>query len=522
MVRLAALSGTDGTRRFLPLELAGSLRVGQLTASRWLDEAERYAAALPVTLGMLERGELLTAQAAVLLHVTSHAPQEIAAKVEAEVLPDGALLCPADLRRLVSRTLLRIEAEQDSPAAAEQRHADAAAGRHTSHRPEPDGLGLAGAVLTAEQLASWSSGLDTLEKKERICDRQAGVERTAQQRRADLFAALPAMVLAAQDGAVPGWVAGSSVEVRPQVVLNVLVPMSTVLELSREPGMMDRYGPLTAEHVRLLRPTLLRRVLIDEETGRPLHVQDRPEPASPDPIGLREQILRMNRPEVITDRAEPQHDPSAALARLVDLRDVRCAAPGCGSTRTHRDHLIPWPEGPTAAWNLGLLSARCHAAKHTDWALVRHLDGSTTWTSPSGGPTPDPARTPHHHGSTRTPNPHHDDHHPWDRHPAGSPPPIPSWHPLRRRARRSLSSRRCRSRTTNRPSSAGSTRACRTTAKRRDPGTASGAGSTATTATTATASGAKVSAIRQRPAGPPTGRRPGPPAERGSASPARR
>ena len=147
---------------------------------------------------------------------------------------------------------------------------------------------------------------------------------------------------------------------------------------------MQRYGPLTAEHVRLLRPTLLRRVLIDDESGRPLHVQDRPVPASPDPAGLREQVLGMLRPEVVTDRAEPQHDPSAALARLVDLRDVRCAGPGCGSTRNHRDHLQPWPEGPTAAWNLGPLSARCHAAKHTNWILVRHPDGSITWTSPLG------------------------------------------------------------------------------------------------------------------------------------------
>lgn len=82
--------------------------------------------------------------------------------------------------------------------------------------------------------------------------------------------------------------------------------------------------------------------------------------------------------------AEPQHDPSAHLARLVDLRDVRCAGPGCGSTRKHRDHLDAWPAGPTAAWNLGLVSERCHAAKHNGWTLVRHLDGSITWISPLG------------------------------------------------------------------------------------------------------------------------------------------
>jgi hypothetical protein len=92
----------------------------------------------------------------------------------------------------------------------------------------------------------------------------------------------------------------------------------------------------------------------------------------------------MLRPAVVVDAVEPQHDPSARLARLVDLRDVHCAGPGCSSTRTDRDHLDPWPAGPTTAANLGRLSARCHAAKHSGWQLVRHPDGSTTWTSRYG------------------------------------------------------------------------------------------------------------------------------------------
>ncbi|MDQ3503106.1 MAG: HNH endonuclease [Actinomycetota bacterium] len=125
-------------------------------------------------------------------------------------------------------------------------------------------------------------------------------------------------------------------------------------------------------------------MVIDSETGRPIAVDDKTSPVASDPQAAREQILGMLGPEVITDTAEPQHDPSARLSRLIDLRDVRCAGPGCGSTRTHRDHHVPYPDGPTAAWNLGLLSERCHAAKHHGWTLVRHPDGSTTWTSPLG------------------------------------------------------------------------------------------------------------------------------------------
>ncbi len=201
LVELVALSEAPdepGERRFLELEVAGSFSVGQVTAGRWLAEADRYAAALPITLDLLETGGLLVHQASALLHATSHCTVEVARHVEAEVLPAAAGLCPADLRRLVARTVLRVESELVDAAAAEQRQADAAAERRTFTRPELDGMGLAGAVLTAEQLQAWSLGLDVLEREERVEDRQAGVERTADQRRADLFAALPAMLLHAR------------------------------------------------------------------------------------------------------------------------------------------------------------------------------------------------------------------------------------------------------------------------------------------------------------------------------------
>ena len=276
-------------------------------------------------------------------------------------------------------------------------------------------MGLAGAVLTAEQPAAWQQGLDQLERRERRADRAHGVERTSQQRRADLFAAMPAMVLAgtAQDracavpasagtgasgaalpaavepvdatgtGALRPWTLGPE-QLAAQVVLDVHVPVSTVLDLSRAPGTLDRYGPISAEHVRLLRPHSWRRVLVDATSGRPIALDDHVTPFPEDPDQARQQVLDRLTPEVVADVEEPQHDPSARLARLVDVRDVRCCGPGCSSTRTHRDHLEPYPLGPTSAANLGRLSPRCHRAKHAGWTLVRHPDGSTTWTSPVG------------------------------------------------------------------------------------------------------------------------------------------
>jgi hypothetical protein len=179
------------------------------------------------------------------------------------------------------------------------------------------------------------------------------------------------------------WTLGPE-QVAAQVVLNLHVPVSTVLDLSRAPGSLDRYGPVSAEHVRLLRPHSWRRVLVDATSGRPLALDDHPTPVPEDPGQARQQVLDRLAPEVVTDADEPQHDPSARLARLVDARDVHCCGPGCSVTRTHRDHLVPYPQGPTSAANLGRLSPRCHRAKHGGWTLVRHPDGSTTWTSPVG------------------------------------------------------------------------------------------------------------------------------------------
>src|SRR5688572_27604864 len=82
-------------RRTLAMELAGSWQVGQLTAERWLGEAERFVDALPLTLSMLGSGGLLVHQAKVLLHRTKLATPQVARAVEAAVLPGGADLCPS-------------------------------------------------------------------------------------------------------------------------------------------------------------------------------------------------------------------------------------------------------------------------------------------------------------------------------------------------------------------------------------------------------------------------------------------
>jgi Domain of unknown function (DUF222) len=377
----------DGVERFLEIELAGTCRLGQGAAARPFTEAERLAVHLPRTLELLSLGELYEHQAAVLLEVTRNCTEEVARAVEERVLPAAADLCPADLRSRVRTALLAVESAADT-AEAEQRVLAARRRRRVWARPDLDGLGVAGALLPVEQLARWQLDLEALARSERGADRAAGVDRTDNQRKADLFAALPGMVLAQRAGRLDEAAPGASA--RPvRVLVNVTVPMASVLEVAVTPGRVDGMGSVSAEHVRLLLPqAALRRVAVDEETGRTLDVGPTVGPAGavPAEARVRRTLLAMLEPVRVVDREEPQHDPSVALARLVDVRDQRCAGPGCcvPSGLTDRDHLVPWPVGPTSAANLNLYSRRCHRAKHTGWRPVLQPDGGTVWTSPLG------------------------------------------------------------------------------------------------------------------------------------------
>jgi hypothetical protein len=98
---------------------------------------------------------------------------------------------------------------------------------------------------------------------------------------------------------------------------------------------------------------------------------------------------------------EPQHDPSATLAELVQQRDEGCDGPGCTvhAQRCDLDHHHRYdprpaadpadrsdPRTPTVGSSLMARSERCHQAKHhASWTVVSHGDGSSTWTSPTGG-----------------------------------------------------------------------------------------------------------------------------------------
>ena len=87
------------------------------------------------------------------------------------------------------------------------------------------------------------------------------------------------------------------------------------------------------------------------------------------------------------ETSDVTYRPGARLRRFVITRDEHCRFPGC--TRPARlddvDHVIRWPDGPTAASNLQSLCRHHHRAKHEGgWSVSMTPDGICTWTSPSG------------------------------------------------------------------------------------------------------------------------------------------
>ena len=164
------------------------------------------------------------------------------------------------------------------------------------------------------------------------------------------------------------------------------LPMATALDLTDAPGILEGHGPLDARRIRQLLPDAhLKEVYVDRDSGVPLGAQATAERPRPGQAQL-DQLARRLRPVSLVDEVEPQHDPSAALAAFVKLRDQRCPGPGCTmpASRCDLDHEDEWPDGPTAEWNLGDKSRRCHGAKHHGWDVTRNADGTTDWTSPTG------------------------------------------------------------------------------------------------------------------------------------------
>jgi hypothetical protein len=327
----------------------------------------------------------------------------------------------ADARARIARAIPQLEAEVDA-AAQRERYERARASRRVWVDPVDDGMARIGAEIDAVDAKRWALDFEELVRAQKVVDERDGVVRTQDQRRADVFAELPSRLLALAESAAKGRLSqvlaqacvGTdgegrdrdelvcsllSLPVRKPQVLNVHVAMTTLLDYDQRSGWIEGLGAVPAMRARMLLPSSgLRRIGVDERTGIPLGMDP---PSGPEPPWAGEmdlspghakhqqsRLLRLLGPMYVTDRAEPQHDPSEALRRFLQLRDLTCDGPGCPryATASELDHEDAWAEGGvTAAWNLRHRSTRCHHRRHDGWFAAHDGDtGVTTWLSPAG------------------------------------------------------------------------------------------------------------------------------------------
>jgi hypothetical protein len=87
-------------------------------------------------------------------------------------------------------------------------------------------------------------------------------------------------------------------------------------------------------------------------------------------------------------RSERGYRPSRALRHLVNARNTRCTAPGCGrpAARCDQDHTNPWHHGGlTCPCNIAPLCRHHHRCKQAEgWWLEQPEPGVLIWRVPSG------------------------------------------------------------------------------------------------------------------------------------------
>jgi hypothetical protein len=188
-------------------------------------------------------------------------------------------------------------------------------------------------------------------------------------------------------------------------VVELQVPLTTLLGLSRQPGQLAGFGPVVADIARQVaaeqRAATWRFSVYDRAGDLLRHGITRQRPTGPPgtdhgrgrpPPGQRSTVDSDTRPAGQRDgghaRQRDGRRPTAEVAAFVRARDRTCVAPGCrrSATGCDLDHTVDWAAGGGSdTGNLGLLCRRHHRFKHAPGSdLIQFTPGSFGWTTPPG------------------------------------------------------------------------------------------------------------------------------------------
>lgn len=325
-------------------EVSAAMRWSSATTDNRLREAGLLSSRFPETLSALARGEVSWVQAAALAKITSNLDDDKARAVQDRVLPRISEQVPATTRAALRRAVIDVD-----PRGAAERHAVAATRRRVELRAEDDGMATLSLHTTAPTARAILTTVD------QHCANPAKDDpRTADQRRADVFAELLLSSVGVRAGA-----ARQGVEI--PALVTVIVPLDTLIGASESPGELVGDGPITAAEARELA-------------------------CGQDVIWQR----LITTPDGMAVYADPtKYRPTAATRRYVQALNRTCTFPGCRmpAIRSDLDHMESFdhenPEcgGPTSCDNLHPVCRHHHNEKTNGNWHVERIDDVVVWTS---------------------------------------------------------------------------------------------------------------------------------------------
>jgi hypothetical protein len=452
--------GQHGFSDFAPDEVAAELRLSVQSAAGQMIYAVAVAGRLPRSFAALSAGQIHAVHLRIIDDETRILSPELAAAAD-EILAEAAQSKTfGELRYAARRLVLKLDPD------AARRRKETAAKREAEVRRFREDSGNAGIIARElpcdEVLASWQhvdqrahdlraagmagslrelrilAYLDLLQERDsRLAP--AGPDRNGS------AAAGPDGAGGPQDrpdGAGPGGNGGpghgpgqrgpaGTGLIRPArqagpdqgpsvaALINITVPLDTVLGQSATPGEVAGYGPLDPDDARDLVAAAARHpdtrwcvtALHPDGTAaahgcaRGRHppptaglASTGRDPPGPDPppgtrvrdylAGLRIRMTPVARGHCDHTHAESGYRPSRALAHLVKVRNTRCTAPGCGrpAARCDLDHTLAWDQGGiTCECDLAPLCRHHHRCKQSQgWKLEQPSPGVLKWQTPAG------------------------------------------------------------------------------------------------------------------------------------------
>ncbi|MGH3333217.1 MAG: HNH endonuclease signature motif containing protein [Nocardioidaceae bacterium] len=356
-------------------ELGPLLGIAETTVEIQIDHTTKLQTWFPGIWARCLQGRLDIARAQIVLDAANALANKadipkLAALIEEYLTkyddPSAPLLT---LTRTQFQRAVRYRALRFKQKSKEENFAEAFKRRRVSFRPDENGIGHLGVTHMVTELMAADHRLTLIAKKVRQNDETRNLEQIRADVLIDLI--LGRLEVTATNGELEeddeqggGRDAGEMIQRHPvgkfaRPVINVTVPIQTLMGFSDEPALLSGGIPIPAEMAQIIaldKDSTWYRMLTDEARR-------------------------------CVELSTEAYSPSEPIFREVVATDGTCIYPGCSrpAVRCELDHRKKFPEGKTSTENLGPLCERHHKVKHSGGFDLRRLDdGSYLWITRAG------------------------------------------------------------------------------------------------------------------------------------------